>query len=257
MELQASPHENAAPGVDRIASRGSSATPSQSTMWHDSEKDLEQGEYSKSTSTTPQSDVEKATDAVQDQEAPSRPDLVEFDGPDDPGNPKNWSKRRRWVITISGSLLTFTVTFSSSIFSVAIVDVAKEYDVSRVVSTLGVSLFLAGFILGPVVFGPMSEAYGRKLPLLSGFIVFAIFQIPVAVAQNIETIILGRFFGGLFGSSPLAVVGGLMNDIWDPIPRAYAICAFAAGGFAGSVFPSPSVFVADVCCTQVRLSVQS
>lgn len=247
MELQASPHEDASPGVDRIASRNSSDTPSQSTICHSSQKDTSHHEAdSPSVGAKPQSDVEKATQVVPAQDSSSRSDLVEFDGPDDPDNPKNWSTRRRWIITISGSFLTFTVTFSSSIFSVAIEPVSKQYDVSRVVSTLGVSLFLAGFILGPVVFGPMSEAYGRKLPLLSGFAVFAIFNIPVAVAQNIETILLGRFFGGLFGSSPLAVVGGLLNDIWDPIPRAYAICAFAAGGFAGpAVSPIIGGFIVD------------
>lgn len=59
-----------------------------------------------------------------------------------------------------------------------------------------------------MAFGPASEVYGRWLPLFSGYIVFAIFQIPVAVAQNIETILLGRFFSGLAASAPLAVIGG-------------------------------------------------
>lgn len=65
-----------------------------------------------------------------------------------------------------------------------------------------------GFVLGPVVFGPASELYGRKIPLFSGYVVFAIFQIPVAVARNVETIMLGRFLGGFAASAPLAVVGG-------------------------------------------------
>ena len=38
------------------------------------------------------------------------------------------------------------------------------------------------------------------MPLLSGYAVFAIFQIPVAVAQNVETIMLGRFIGGFAAS---------------------------------------------------------
>lgn len=49
--------------------------------------------------------------------------------------------------------------------------------------------------------------YGRKPPLFVGYAIFAIFQVPVAVAQNVETIMLGRFFAGLFASAPLAVVG--------------------------------------------------
>lgn len=81
----------------------------------------------------------------------------------------------------------------------------------------------------------MSEAFGRRLPLLIGFALFAIFQIPVALADNVTTICVGRFLGGFFASAPLAVVGGALADLWDPIPRAYAICAFAAGGFAGPV----------------------
>lgn len=100
------------------------------------------------------------------------------------------------------------MTFSSSIFAVAIEPVAEEYNVSTVVATLGVALFLLGFVLGPIAFGPASEVYGRRVPLLSGYVAFAIFQIPVAVARNVETIMLGRFLGGLSASAPLAVVGG-------------------------------------------------
>lgn len=94
---------------------------------------------------------------------------------------------------------------------------------------------LQGFVFGPIAFGPMSEVLGRKPPLMFGFALFAIFQIPVALAQNITTVCVGRFLGGFFASAPLAVVGGALADLWDPIPRSYAICVFAAGGFAGPV----------------------
>jgi DHA1 family multidrug resistance protein-like MFS transporter len=161
--------------------------------------------------------------------------LVEFEGPNDPGNPKNWTAKRRWAITISMGLLVFTVTFASSIFSVNIRTVQELYNVELVTATLGVALFVLGFVFGPIAFGPMSEVLGRKIPLFSGFALFAIFQIPVALAQNITTICVGRFLGGFFASAPLAVVGGALADLWDPIPRSYAICVFAAGGFAGPV----------------------
>ena len=68
--------------------------------------------------------------------------LVEFDGPNDPDNPKNFSLRKKWAITASMGWMTFVVTFASSIFSVATDAVSQEFDVDRVVSTLGVSLFL-------------------------------------------------------------------------------------------------------------------
>lgn len=132
-------------------------------------------------------------------------------------------------------LLVFTVTFASSIFSVNIRVVQEKFHVDLVTATLGVALFVLGFVFGPIAFGPMSEVLGRKVPLFLGFALFAIFQIPVALAQNISTICVGRFLGGFFASAPLAVTGGALADLWDPIPRSYAICVFAAGGFAGPV----------------------
>lgn len=162
-------------------------------------------------------------------------DLVEFDGPNDPENPRNWSNAKRWTITASMGSMTFVVTFASSIYSVAIHPVAKQYNIGEVTSTLGVSLFLLGFVFGPVLFGPASEVYGRRVPLFAGYLVFAIFQIPVAVAQNVETVMLGRFLGGFAAASPLAVVGGAMADIWGPVERAYGICVFAASAFTGPV----------------------
>lgn len=232
MELQTSPDERAEPRVNQTTSLSSQASTETNHVPANDHFNSENTTLDNGNDVEKQKSIEH-NKAAQDLSA--RPDLVEFDGPDDPDNPKNWSKRRRWAITVSGALLTFTVTFSSSIFSVAINPVAEEYHIGTVTSTLGVSLFLLGFVFGPILFGPMSEAYGRKIPLLSGYAVFAIFQIPVAVAQNVETIMLGRFFGGFAASSPLAIVGGLLADLWEPIDRAYAIAAFASGGFAGPV----------------------
>ena len=68
--------------------------------------------------------------------------LVEFSGANDPDNPKNWSPTRRSCITVSMSSMTFVVTFSSSIFAVAIEPVAEEYNIGTVTAALGVALFL-------------------------------------------------------------------------------------------------------------------
>ncbi|KAK5116219.1 hypothetical protein LTR62_008546 [Meristemomyces frigidus] len=163
------------------------------------------------------------------------PNLVVWTGPDDPGNPLNWSTKRRVAITASMGAMTFVVTFSSSIFASCIAQVSAEFHIGEVVATLGVALFLLGFVLGPIAFGPASEVFGRRVPLMGGYACFAIFQIPVAVARNTETIMLGRFLGGFAASAPLAVVGGAMADIWPPLTRAYAISVFAANAFTGPV----------------------
>src|SRR5579859_7520365 len=79
----------------------------------------------------------------------------------------------------------------------------------------------------------MSELFGRKWPLLISYAIFGILQIPVAVAQNVQTIMLCRFFGGVFASSPLGIVGGAMADMWSAGYRAAAIAGFAVATFVG------------------------
>ena len=129
--------------------------------------------------------------------------------------------------------MTTWITFASSVFSTATVVTAKKFDVSTEVMTLATSLVIFGFAAGPQVWSPVSELYGRRIPLFFGYAVFAIFQIPVAVAQNVYTIMICRFLMGVFGCSPLAVVGGAMADIWGPVDRAVAIAMFSGATFLG------------------------
>ena len=161
------------------------------------------------------------------------PNLVEWDGPDDPENPQNMPRWKKWLVTMAMALMTMWITFASSVFSTATVVTAKEFGVSTEVMTLGTSLVIFGFALGPQIWSPFSELYGRKLPLFFGYTVFAIFQIPVAVAQNVETIMVCRFLIGVFGCSPLAVVGGAMADFWNPVDRGVAIAMFSGATFLG------------------------
>ncbi|KAI2081952.1 hypothetical protein LOZ37_001007 [Ophidiomyces ophidiicola] len=185
-------------------------------------------------------DVEKASsdphnDAIQDMAQARESSLVDWNGPSDPENPMNWSMAKKWYITMMLSTLTFCITFSSSIFSQATGVTAKVFNVSTEVTTLATSLVVLGFALGPLVFGPLSELYGRTRPLFIGFAMSALFQIPVGLAQNIETILVCRFFVGVFGSACMAIVGGVFVDLWDPVNRGVAGATFASSTFIGPI----------------------
>lgn len=63
-------------------------------------------------------------------------------GPDDPQNPQNWPKSKKYLVTVLYAILTFTLTFSSSIFSTATEVTSKEFGVSTEVMTLGTGLIV-------------------------------------------------------------------------------------------------------------------
>ncbi|KAK4695738.1 hypothetical protein P7C71_g2075, partial [Lecanoromycetidae sp. Uapishka_2] len=196
---------------------------------NENEKDIEKGDPG----AQEKNEVDQGDEDQRQTEIESN--LVGWDGPEDPGNPQNWSKSKKYTTTVFYATLTFCLTFSSSIFSTATMVTAKMYGVSNEVMTLGTSLFVLGFAVGPIVWGPFSELYGRKPPLFFGFAIFAIFQIPVAVAQNVETIMLSRFLGGMFGSAPLAIIGGALADFWGPVERGFALGLFSGATFIGPV----------------------
>lgn len=60
---------------------------------------------------------------------------------------------RKWVITTLLALMTTAVTFASSVWSAAITATSKEFNVTETVSLLGVSLYVLGFAIGPIVWG--------------------------------------------------------------------------------------------------------
>ena len=68
--------------------------------------------------------------------------VVGWDGPNDPQNPQNWKRSKKYAMTVFYASLTFSVTFASSVFSTATVVTAKEFGVSDEVMTLGTSLFV-------------------------------------------------------------------------------------------------------------------
>lgn len=95
-----------------------------------------------STSNEALGDVEKGPEDAHQPNPVRTSEFIDFEGPNDPGNPKNWTTTRRWAITLSMGSLVFTVTFASSIFSVNIGVVKELFNVSTVTSTLGVALFV-------------------------------------------------------------------------------------------------------------------
>jgi MFS transporter, DHA1 family, multidrug resistance protein len=86
------------------------------------------------------------------------------------------------------------------------------------------------------MFGPLSERVGRKIPIVIGVTLFATFCVPIALAQNFYTILICRFFSGLFGSASMAVTGGAVADVWaDPIMRGVGMDVFILTGYLGPV----------------------
>jgi DHA1 family multidrug resistance protein-like MFS transporter len=163
------------------------------------------------------------------------PYKVDFDGPNDPIHPHNWPLKRKLLICIALGFTTLCVAWGSAVYAAAVEEVMAEFHVGLVVAILGVSLYVLGFASGPILWAPLSELFGRKLPTIFSIFGFTVFQFGVATAKDIQTIMLCRFFGGFFGAAPLAVVAAAFADMFNNKHRGTALAIFALMVFCGPI----------------------
>ncbi|KAJ9094555.1 hypothetical protein QFC20_006870 [Naganishia adeliensis] len=151
----------------------------------------------------------------------------------DPENPKNWSALFRWYLTAAGSLLVLNSTFASSAPSGVVPNLEREFGFGREVGVLTISLFVAGYTFGPLIWGPASEQVGRKPVFLLAFLFYTGFQVGCGLSQNTASLLIFRLLSGCFASAPLTNSGALLADIWDADRRGIAMAYFSLAPFAG------------------------
>ncbi|KAK9369505.1 major facilitator superfamily domain-containing protein [Lipomyces kononenkoae] len=188
-------------------------------------------------SDTDLNDLESRPEYAEKSGLPKPTDFVEldWDGPDDPENPKNWPLWRRWYITFVVAWMCLVVTFGSSIYVAGTDYMAFEFGVSRTVALIGLSLYLIGLACGPTVAAPISETLGRTPVYFTSIPISMLFTAAVGKAQNIGTVLVCRFFAGLFASPVLAVAAGTIQDLWEPDMVGVAMGGFCLAPFAGPI----------------------
>lgn len=132
--------------------------------------------------------------------------LVTFDGPNDPLNPKNWRRGRKWraLIAISGFVLMAPI--STTIVAPSLDVIARELSIeSGAEKSMVLSIFLLGFGIGPLFISPLSEIFGRTrvLQLFNG--VYIAMNTGCGFAQTKVQLIVLRVLAGLFGSASVGV----------------------------------------------------
>lgn len=159
--------------------------------------------------------------------------IVDF-VPNDKKNPKNFSKARKWYLTLILGLICFVVALGSAIVTGDMTGPMEYFEVSmEVIILASVTMFVIGFGVGPLVFAPLSEEIGRQLVYLGTLFVAIIFIIPCGAAKNIGTLIICRLIDGIAFSAPMTLIGGSLADIWDNNERGQAMALFSAAPFLG------------------------
>ncbi|CAE6525143.1 unnamed protein product [Rhizoctonia solani] len=192
-----------------------------------------------------------APPTLHDVEAPAskeKPNFVDWDSPDDPQNPRNWTFRHRWAATAVVSLFTFMSPLASSMVAPALPQISRELNLEQgsVLEAMTLSIFVLAYAIGPLFYGPLSEIYGRRLILQSSNLFFLVFNIACSRAQTSSQLLAFRFLAGLGGSAPLAIGGGTIADLWAPEERGMAMSLYSLAPLTGpAIGPVAGAWIAE------------
>lgn len=188
------------------------------------------------------------------------PFLVDF-SPNDPDNPRNFPLHKKWyvarscvlallclsfpetdrtcpsslarIVTAYTSALCFCMAIGSSMPTGDLEGAAANLHVAQVSANLSITLFVAGFGFGPMLFAPLSEFIGRRPVYIITGLLYWIFNFPCAIAQNLATLLAARMIAGLAASAPMTNVGGTLSDIWKVEEKGIPMAIFSSVLFLG------------------------
>jgi DHA1 family bicyclomycin/chloramphenicol resistance-like MFS transporter len=118
-------------------------------------------------------------------------------------------------VVILGSLTAFA-PLSIDMYLASMPTLEKFYSTSSDMIQLTLASFFLGFSLGQLFYGPLSDRYGRKLPLYIGLLLFVLSSVGCALSVSIEWMIFFRFIQALGACSGGVIVRAIIRDMFHP-----------------------------------------
>lgn len=165
---------------------------------------------------------------------PSDPFIVEFYS-GDLSNPMNFTSTRKWFIIFIVTMSVFAVTLTSSAYSGSTNELLEQFHCSTELFALGISLYVLGFAIGPALWAPLSELYGRRILFITTHTCMVAFVAGSAGSNSMAALLVLRFLTGMFGASPLTNSGGVIADMFPTAERGLAMIFFCTAPFMGPV----------------------
>ncbi|AQR63904.1 Bcr/CflA family drug resistance efflux transporter [Aquaspirillum sp. LM1] len=119
------------------------------------------------------------------------------------------------LIVLLGALVAFG-PLAIDLYLPALPAMASGLAASAERVQLSITVFLAGFSLGMLFYGPISDRYGRRTVMLSGIVLFAAASLACMLATAVEQLIVARFVQALGGGAASVLARAVVRDVYTP-----------------------------------------
>ncbi|KAL8948347.1 MAG: hypothetical protein Q9222_005457 [Ikaeria aurantiellina] len=163
---------------------------------------------------------------------------------------------KKWTVLSVIFLVQVSMNFNTSLYSNALKGIEEDYHVSAQAARCGAMIFLVTYAFGCELWAPWSEEFGRKPVLQASLLLVNIWQLPVALAPNFASIMVGRALGGL-SSAGGSVTLGMVADMWEADNQQYAVAFVVFSSVGGSILgPVVGGFSERYCAWQWNIWIQ-
>lgn len=135
-----------------------------------------------------------------------------------------------WLIVFLG-VMSAMAPLSTDMYLPALPTVQADLGISASMAQLTLTMTLIGMAVGQIFMGPVSDRYGRKLPLLAGMSLFVVATAGCVYAQNIWLFLMFRFVAGFAGSSGVVIARAIARDVCEgaELTRFFAVLMMVNG----------------------------
>ncbi|XSC46496.1 MFS transporter [Bradyrhizobium sp. RDT10] len=131
--------------------------------------------------------------------------------------------------------LAATGTLATNILLPSLPQMAISLKVSSAAVTSAITVFLAVFAVGQLVVGPISDRYGRRWPVLTGFAIFFVGSVCCGLANDLPSLLIGRVIQAAGACATSVLSRAIARDLFSgsALGRAMALIMIAMAAAPG------------------------
>jgi MFS transporter, DHA1 family, multidrug resistance protein len=118
------------------------------------------------------------------------------------------------LVVVLGAVMAIG-PLSIDMYLPAFPDLGREFDASASVVQLTLTACVTGLALGQLLIGPLSDRYGRRVPLVGTLITYTAASVLCALAPSIVVLLALRFVQGLAGAGAVVIVSAVVRDLYS------------------------------------------